>query len=205
MSKIVVKIVEEANKKLSDAQNNFIIAEDQLKQDKKKLESKGIKYDYAAKYTDGNKYDLKLIVNALDPSFNYCSFDEYENNSYTGEYCKLKNQVKEYKNYIDSGQAQNDEEYEIEKLKNDKEFEKTNNKAGNVKYFMIGGFIIFTTCSFCGVFYLSTKRREIIAYGAQQVMPVAQEGIEKMHLRLVKQEQLLRRKWHLYMVRLLKK
>ena len=36
------------------------------------------------------------------------------------------------------------------------------------------------TCMFSGITYLSTKQREILAYHAQQVMPVAKEGMEKV-------------------------
>ena len=46
---------------------------------------------------------------------------------------------------------------------------------------MFGGFVIIASCILCGGLYLNlVKRREILAYTAQQVMPVAQEGIEKM-------------------------
>lgn len=46
--------------------------------------------------------------------------------------------------------------------------------------FMIGGFIIIASCMISGSIFISTKRREILAYHAQQIRPVAQEGIEKM-------------------------
>ena len=46
---------------------------------------------------------------------------------------------------------------------------------------MFGGFIIIASSMFCGVLYLSIiKRREIMAYTVQQVMPVAKEGIDKI-------------------------
>ena len=47
-------------------------------------------------------------------------------------------------------------------------------------YFTFGPFIIITACMFSGAIYLSSKSREIAAYKAQQIMPVAQEGMEKM-------------------------
>lgn len=72
---------------------------DELKQElelkKQQLEEKGIKYDSSAKYTEGEVYDLKIITDALDPSFNHCNFDEYKNNSITKEYCKAKNGIDE--------------------------------------------------------------------------------------------------------------
>ena len=59
------------------------------------LESKGIRYNTFAKYTDGEAYDLKIITNALDPSFSYCHQDEYITNSLTKEYCASKNSTGE--------------------------------------------------------------------------------------------------------------
>ena len=53
---------------------------------KNELESKGIVYDKFAEYTDGEKYDLKIITDVLNPSFDDCDFDEYENNQYTSKY-----------------------------------------------------------------------------------------------------------------------
>ena len=62
-----------------------------LEKKKAELESKGVQYSDFAKYTDGEAYELKIITNALDPSFNHCSFEEYKNNSITKDYCKAKN------------------------------------------------------------------------------------------------------------------
>ena len=45
---------------------------------------------------------------------------------------------------------------------------------------MIGGFIIIAACMIAGSIYMTTKQREILAFHTQQVMPVAQEGMEKM-------------------------
>ena len=36
---------------------------------------------------------MKIITDALDPSFDHCAFDEYRNNSITQEYCLAKNSV----------------------------------------------------------------------------------------------------------------
>ena len=45
---------------------------------------------------------------------------------------------------------------------------------------MIGGFIILASGGIAFAIFMFAKRREILAFTAQQVMPVAQEGIEKM-------------------------
>ena len=47
----------------------------QLETKKSELEAKGIKFSNFTKYSDGEAYDLKIITNALDPSFNHCAFD----------------------------------------------------------------------------------------------------------------------------------
>lgn len=62
-----------------------------LETKKSELEAKGVVYNDLAKYTDGEEYELKIITNALDPSFDNCAFDEYKNNSITKEYCSAKN------------------------------------------------------------------------------------------------------------------
>lgn len=47
-------------------------------------------------------------------------------------------------------------------------------------YYMFGTFIILTSVMLAGGIYFFAKRREITAFTTQQVMPVAQEGVEKM-------------------------
>lgn len=118
-----------------------------LEEKKKNLEDKGIVYDDFAKYTDGEAYDLKIITDALDPSFSHCEFDEYKNNSNTKEYCAAKNSISDF------------------------------NCTSSI---MFGTFIIIASCMFSGVLYMNTKNREMAAYRAQQMMPIAQEGMEKM-------------------------
>lgn len=115
---------------------------------RKALEAKGITYNPFATYTDKEEYDLKIITEALDPSFDNCSFDEYKNNDLTKEYCSANSATSNF---------------------------------SKMSYLMFGGFVIIASCILCSGLYLNlVKRREILAYTAQQVMPVAQEGIEKM-------------------------
>lgn len=49
-----------------------------------------------------------------------------------------------------------------------------------IPLFMFGGFILIASCMISGSIFMSTKQRELLAYHAQQIRPVAQEGIEKM-------------------------
>lgn len=132
----------------NNSSDKLLSIENKLKEQKESLEASGLKYNTFATYSDGDLYNLKIITEVLDPSFSYCSFDEYKNNSITSEYCSLKN---------------------------------SNSSFVKSSFLMFGGFIIIASSMFCGVLYLSIiKRREIMAYTVQQVMPVAKEGIDKI-------------------------
>lgn len=52
--------------------------------------------------------------------------------------------------------------------------------AKYIIFYVLGGIVIFMSCSIAGGIYLIAKRREIVAFTVQQAMPLAQEGIEKM-------------------------
>ena len=129
-----------------------------LEKSKEELEEQGVEYNAVAKYTDGKAYELKLITNVLDPSFGYYKFDEYQNNSVTAKYCSLM--------------LQNDE--------NKSGFNRNHEIFKNAPLFMFGTVIIISSIMFAGSIYMMSKRREIMAFQTQQVMPVAQEGMEKM-------------------------
>ena len=132
----------------NNSSDKLLSIENKLKEQKESLEASGLKYNTFATYSDGDLYNLKIITEVLDPSFSYCSFDEYKNNSITSEYCSLKS---------------------------------SNSSFAKTSFLMFGGFIIIASSMFCGVLYLSIiKRREIMAYTVQQVMPVAKEGIDKI-------------------------
>lgn len=131
---------------------------EQLEKKKSELESYGITWSVFTTYDDGKSYDLKIITQVLDPSFDHCTFDEYKNNSLTLNYCSLKNK----RNSINS------------------EFNKKFDSYDSLPFYMFGTFVIIATCMISLSIYMITKRREIMAFTTQQVMPVAQEGIEKM-------------------------
>lgn len=59
-------------------------------------------------------------------------------------------------------------------------FNKDFEKAKYVPLYMFGAFIIVSTLMIAGYIYMLAKRREIFAFTAQQVMPVASEGMEKI-------------------------
>lgn len=63
------------------------------------------------------------------------------------------------------------------------DIEKAKNTVSTSKYiplYIIGGFIIAASCMLAFAIYMFGKRREIAAFAVQQIMPVAQEGIEKV-------------------------
>ncbi len=45
---------------------------------------------------------------------------------------------------------------------------------------MLGAFICITTCMISGFIFIIAKRRHIVAFQVQQVMPVAKEGVDEM-------------------------
>ena len=169
-----------------------------LENKKQELISKGIKYDNFTKYDDGESYSLKIITNVLDPSFSYCAFDEYKNNELTKDYCLLSSNRDEDSiaiNVIESvlstnlnycvGDTKNNMYIShyctlVSQLNDKSDFNKDFDSYDSIPFYMIGGFIIIASCMIAGSIYMTTRQREILSFHTQQVMPVAQEGIEKM-------------------------
>ena len=169
-----------------------------LENKKQELISKGIKYNYSTEYDDGESYDLKIITKALDPSFDYCAFDEYKNNGLTKDYCLLSSNKDEDSIAISAIESvlSTNLNYCIGNIKNNtytshycslvsqlndkSDFNKEFDSYDSIPFYMIGGFIIIASCMIAGSIYMTTKQREILAFHTQQVMPVAQEGMEKM-------------------------
>ena len=120
------------------------------------------------KSIERDKKSINVIDDALDESFDHCSFSEAKNNTYTSKYCSLKNQVTKKNAEI----AGLDLEFS--------DFNKDFNSFGSIPFYMFGGIIIIGSCMISLSIFMIAKRREIIAFTAQQVMPVAQEGMEKM-------------------------
>ena len=111
---------------------------------------------------------INIIDDALDESFNHCAFDNAKNNKYTSKYCSLKNNLKENKEKLENL----DDEYS--------NFNKDFDSFDSIPFYMFGAFVIIASVLVAFSIYFFAKRREIFAFTTQQVMPVAQEGIEKM-------------------------
>ena len=115
-----------------------------------------------------DKKSIDVIENALDESFDHCAFDSAKNNNYTSSYCSLKNELK----------AKNGEIYLLDNKYTD--FNKKFESEKYVPFYIVGGFILIASIMISGSIYMMTKRREIAAFSVQQMMPIAQEGIEKI-------------------------
>ena len=171
-----------------------------LEAKKSELTAKGIKYDSFAKYDDGESYDLKIITKALDPSSDNCAFDEYKNNSLTSSYCLISNKKDENSkgiNIINNALDSDFNHCSFDDAKNNSYtsrycslktqlkdltdgFDKSYESSKSIPLYMFGAFVIISSCMFAGAIFMFAKRREILAFQAQQVMPVAKEGIDEM-------------------------
>ena len=105
-----------------------------------------------------SKKNISAIETALGDSMSACAFGTTANNSYTKEYCSIRNSLEDASS----------------------SFNKKFDSHNSIPYYMFGGFIIAASLMISVSIYTFAKRREILAFSAQQVMPVAKEGIEKM-------------------------
>lgn len=105
-----------------------------------------------------DKKAIDTIDGVLDDSSKYCVFDDAKNNTYTSKYCLLKNQL-EQKN---------------------SDFNRSFDSHKIISFYWFGAFVIIASCMIAGLIFMFAKRREILAFQAQQVMPVAKEGIDEM-------------------------
>lgn len=117
------------------------------------LEAKGVEESWD--YKDEEGYEMTLIDIALDPTNSTCERSSlYSDNDTTREYCKVKAQI-----------------YELDNPK----------MSGGPLFIIVPSLMVLMPCVGIGaMLILTSKRREIVAFSAQQIMPVAQEGIEKM-------------------------
>lgn len=97
---------------------------------------------------------------------------EFTSNGFSEEYYRLDNEINTKQNKIFDLKA--------EIRESNSGFNLTISKAKYVPLYMFGGFIIVASCMIASSIYMFAKRREILAFQAQQVMPVAKEGINKM-------------------------
>lgn len=109
------------------------------------------------KSISSDKKQLSIIDDALESGEFACRF-EAKNNRLTSKYCSLINDL----------------------VRSNSDLNKSFDLSNTYVYYVLGGFIIFTTLIISGTVYSVAKRREMMAFSAQQIMPIAQEGLEKM-------------------------
>lgn len=98
---------------------------------------------------------------------------EFKENGLTEEYYRISNEISAKQSKMINLESQ------IWKIENNfGEYNTNRNSIKSAPFYMFGAFIIISSCMISGSIYLMTKRREIMAYSMQQVMPIAKEGLE---------------------------
>ena len=134
---------------------------EQAEKDKQRLKEIETEKEELNKKISDKKYECDSINMGTDSWFE-------KSNKCDNEVLSLEEQVDELES----------EEFDLENT--NYEFDKKYNSVGSTRYFMFGGFIIIATLIISLSIFMFAKRREIMAFGMQQTMPLAQEGIEKM-------------------------
>ena len=189
------KSLEKKLQELETKRENAIVREKQkLEEKKKELETKGIKYSAFTEYTDGEKYDLKIVTEALDPSFNHCSFDEYKKNDLTKDYCALFNKTDEdakdintingvlsatfdtckFDNWQANDLISNYCSYK-QQLEDYTKTPKTNHSFSSALFYILGVLVILISMIISGAIYIIAKRRDIMAFSLEQERPIYEE------------------------------
>lgn len=134
---------------------------EQAEKDKQRLKEIETEKEELNKKISDKKYECDSIKMETDSWFE-------KSNKCDNEVLSLEEQVDELES----------EEFDLENT--NYEFDKKFNSVGSTRYFMFGVFIIIATLITSLSIFMFAKRREIMAFGMQQTMPLAQEGIEKM-------------------------
>lgn len=115
------------------------------------LEAMGVRE--STDYKDKDGFEMEQIDIALNPRYEYCAqTSAYVKNATTQEYCDIKEQIYN-----------------------------THNLSSNPGIAWGGALFIALPCFGIGLsLIMMAKRRSIMAYSAQQAMPIAQETTEKM-------------------------
>lgn len=100
---------------------------------------------------------------------------EFEKNDFSEEFYRLQNEISQKKRKIGKLES---ELWEISSGFNSTS--KSIEKGKAIPFYMFGAFIILASGMISFSIYVFAKRREITAFTAQQIMQVAQEGVEKL-------------------------
>jgi hypothetical protein len=129
-----------------------------------------------------NKEYDELKVSIKSDLDQITTLDRVEFTGFDDAYYKRQDQIKEIKEKIEPTQTKMDKiKSEIDQLENtDISFEKKFESQKYIPFFIFGAFVIIATIFISIGIFSVAYGREITAWGTQQIMPVAQEGIETM-------------------------
>ena len=179
------KEIEQLKTQLNEKQAKLTQEAEKLTAKKNELIAKGIRQ--SLDYNNGEAYDLYILDTVLNPGYNSCWVDTFSKNVLSKEFCSLRNDVEDLEDkieakekYISSGRAESETKEKNERLEQEAEWNKSSDKLSIMPYivFAIPAFMFPGMISL--MLFTTAKRRSLMAFSAQQVMPVAQEGIEKM-------------------------
>ena len=99
---------------------------------------------------------------------------EFNANGFSENFYKLGNEIDKLQN------KKSELNMEISKIKSGYYDNKFKNSVSTAPFYMFGAFIIISSLMVSGSVFMFTKRREMLAFSMQQIMPVATEGLEKV-------------------------
>lgn len=128
------------------------------------------------------KEDIQKEIDTLNTELSALKSQEdqeFQNNGFSEKYYSLDSEIDSKEDKISNLKKEIwESESGYNQAKSD--INKTKSVVGVAPYYMFGGFIIFVSVGISIGIIVFAKKREILAFSAQQVMPVAQEGMEKM-------------------------
>lgn len=154
-----------------------------------------IEQSYQARTVEEIQSDIDTIQNQIDILKTEISNLEIEqskifrddgfSDSYYDKDLEIKSKKSEKAKLQDKLDSYEDELWKVQSGYNNTEIklkisQNTISTAKYVPLYVIGGFIIIASCVIAFSIYMFAKRREISAFTVQQVMSIAQEGIDKM-------------------------
>ena len=99
--------------------------------------------------------------------------DEFDANGFSEEFYRIGNEIDKLQS------KKSDLSSELFKINNGY-YDNFKDKVFVAPFYMFGVFVIISSLMISGFVFMITKRREMLAFSMQQVMPVATEGLEKV-------------------------
>lgn len=134
------------------------------------------KMSQASKTTEATRTveDIQEEIDKLkeeEASLNAKQNEVFKKDGFSEEYYRLKNELEKNRKQV----------ADLESEQFNMEHDDINwDKAKYTPFLMIGGFICLSGCMIAFSIFMFAKRREILAFQAQQAMPVVKEGAEEL-------------------------